>query len=45
VACPEEIAFQQKWIDTEQMEKLAIPMKNNSYGKYLLQLLKEAERI
>jgi len=45
VACPEEIAFQQKWIDTEQMERLAIPMKNNSYGKYLLQLLKEAERI
>lgn len=44
VACPEEIAFQKKWIDAEQMERLAIPMKKNSYGKYLLQLLKEAEQ-
>jgi len=38
---PEEIAFQQKWIDSEQMQRLAEPMKNNGYGKYLLKILNE----
>ena len=40
-ACPEEIAYRQKWINTEQMEILANTMINNSYGQYLLQVLKE----
>ncbi len=40
VACPEEIAFAQKWIDTAQLEKLATPLAKNSYGQYLLNLLK-----
>jgi glucose-1-phosphate thymidylyltransferase len=40
VACPEEIAFAQKWIDTAQLEKLAKPLAKNSYGQYLLNLLK-----
>ncbi|MGB3224945.1 MAG: glucose-1-phosphate thymidylyltransferase, partial [Desulforhopalus sp.] len=41
VACPEEIAYRQKWIDRHQIERLAQPMIKNGYGKYLLQLLKE----
>lgn len=41
VACPEEIAYRQKWIDAEQLERLAQPLAKNGYGKYLLQVLKE----
>lgn len=41
VACPEEIAFRQKWIDSAQLEKLAMPLAKNGYGKYLLQILNE----
>ncbi len=41
VSCPEEIAFRQKWISAEQLEKLAQPLKKNGYGQYLLQILKE----
>ena len=42
VACPEEIAFTKKWIDREQLEKLATPMLKNGYGRYLMQMLKES---
>lgn len=41
VACPEEIAFRQRWIDAAQLEKLAQPLTKNGYGQYLLQILKE----
>lgn len=41
VACPEEIAFRQKWIDASQLERLAQPLAKNGYGKYLLQILNE----
>ena len=41
VACPEEIAFRQGWINAEQLEALANPLKKNGYGQYLLSLLKE----
>ena len=41
VACLEEIAYRMKYIDAEQVKKLAEPMKNNSYGKYLLNMIKE----
>ena len=41
LACPEEIAFRQKWIDSAQVERLTEPMIKNGYGQYLLQLLKE----
>lgn len=40
IACPEEIAFRQGWIDAVQLEKLAIPLAKNGYGQYLLQVLK-----
>ena len=40
VACPEEIAFAQKWINAEQLQKLAQPLAGNGYGQYLLNLLK-----
>ena len=41
VACPEEIAYRQKWIDATQLEKLAQPLTKNGYGQYLLRVLKE----
>ena len=40
VACPEEIAFRQHWINAEQLAALADPLKKNGYGKYLLSLLR-----
>ena len=40
VACPEEIAWRQKWIDAAQLEQLAMPLAKNGYGKYLSRLLK-----
>jgi len=40
VACPEEIAFHQKWIDAAAIERLAQPLAKNGYGQYLLNLLK-----
>jgi len=41
VACPEEIAYRAGWIDATQLEALAQPMRKNSYGQYLMQLLRE----
>jgi glucose-1-phosphate thymidylyltransferase len=38
VACLEEIAYRMKYIDKEQLKKLAEPFKNNGYGQYLLKL-------
>ncbi len=40
VACPEEIAYHQKWITAEMLQKLAKPLAKNAYGQYLLNLLK-----
>ena len=40
VACPEEIAFRQGWINAGQLATLADPLKKNGYGQYLLSLLK-----
>lgn len=41
VACPEEIAYRQKWISAEQLEALAAPLSKNGYGQYLKRLLVE----
>ena len=41
VACPEEIAYRAGWIDAAQVERLATPMLKNSYGQYLMQLLRD----
>ena len=41
VACPEEIAFRNHWIDAGQLEKLGRSLVKNEYGQYLLRLLDE----
>ncbi len=41
VACPEEIAWRQGWIDAACLESLAQPLAKNEYGQYLLRVLKE----
>jgi len=41
IACPEEIAYRQGYIDAAQVEKLATPLKKNAYGQYLLAMLNE----
>jgi glucose-1-phosphate thymidylyltransferase len=41
VSCPEEIAYRYGYISADQLERTASSMKNNGYGSYLLQLLKE----
>ena len=38
VACLEEIAWRSGFIDTEQMQKLAMPLAKSDYGQYLLEL-------
>jgi glucose-1-phosphate thymidylyltransferase len=40
VCCPEEIAFKAGWITPVNLKKLAHPLKNNGYGRYLLGLLR-----
>ncbi len=41
VACPEEIAYRKGFIDASQVEKLAQVLAKNSYGQYLLRMIKE----
>ena len=42
VACPEEVAFRQGFIDAAQVEKLAQPLLKTGYGRYLMQVLTDA---
>jgi glucose-1-phosphate thymidylyltransferase len=41
ICCPEEIAFRQGYIGTEQLRALAAPMRGNDYGRYLLRIAEE----
>ncbi|MBH0077993.1 glucose-1-phosphate thymidylyltransferase, partial [Pseudoalteromonas sp. SWYJ118] len=40
IACLEEIAFNNKWLTKSEVEALAAPMLKNSYGQYLMDLVK-----
>ena len=42
IACPEEIAFNRDWIKSGDIIKLAKPMMKNSYGKYLMDIIRES---
>ena len=42
VGCPEEVAWRQGWITTNQLESLAQPLKKSGYGSYLLRMLEES---
>jgi glucose-1-phosphate thymidylyltransferase len=41
IGCPEEVAWRMKFIDDAQLEKLASEMAGNSYGQYLLSILRD----
>ena len=41
VACPEEIAYRQNWINAHELEALAAPLLKNGYGQYLQRILQE----
>ena len=41
VGCPEEVAWRQGWINDNQLEQLAQPLKKSGYGTYLMQVLQE----
>ncbi|HEY4126598.1 MAG TPA: glucose-1-phosphate thymidylyltransferase RfbA, partial [Gammaproteobacteria bacterium] len=43
VACPEEVAFRQGFIDAAQVDRLAQPLAKTGYGQYLLKVIKEAQ--
>ena len=44
VASLEEIGFRKGWISREQLLEAAMPMRNNSYGEYLIKLAEDAAR-
>ena len=44
IACPEEIAWRNGFIDKEQLARLAVPLQKSGYGKYLSHLLAEGVR-
>jgi glucose-1-phosphate thymidylyltransferase len=44
IGCPEEIAWNKKWINDAQLEALAAPLRNSGYGNYLLSLLRDGRR-
>jgi glucose-1-phosphate thymidylyltransferase len=39
ISCPEEIAYRMGYIGAEQLRSIAMPMRSNSYGQYLLRLV------
>ena len=43
IGCPEEVAYRRGYIDAGQLERLALTMSKNSYGQYLMELLRNPE--
>tara|TARA_B100000959_G_scaffold32562_1_gene31018 strand:- start:744 stop:1628 length:885 start_codon:yes stop_codon:yes gene_type:complete len=43
ICCPEEIAFNAGWITASKLKKLALPLKKNGYGQYLLNLTRQTK--
>jgi glucose-1-phosphate thymidylyltransferase len=41
IACPEEIAFREGWIDAQALRALAKPLANSGYGEYLMRVLED----
>ncbi len=41
IGCPEEIAWRQKWISSDQLKELARGLGKSTYGQYLLDLVKK----
>jgi len=39
IACLEEIAFNNGWINKEKLEEIAKPLHKNSYGEYLVEMV------
>ena len=44
IACPEEIAYRNGWIDAAQLQQLAQPLAKNGYGQYLIKILEQTYR-
>jgi glucose-1-phosphate thymidylyltransferase len=45
IACLEEIAFRQGWIDRKNLLELARPLRKTEYGAYLVEIADEAQHI
>jgi glucose-1-phosphate thymidylyltransferase len=45
IGSPEEVAYRMGYIDAEQLERLAVPVKKSGYGQYLLELLSDEEGV
>jgi glucose-1-phosphate thymidylyltransferase len=45
VACPEEIAYRQDWISAQHVQRLADRLNKNGYGRYLLDMVSEAQGV
>jgi glucose-1-phosphate thymidylyltransferase len=42
IACPEEIAFRNGWIDAAQVARLAHALGKSKYGEYLVRMISES---
>jgi glucose-1-phosphate thymidylyltransferase len=42
ICCPEEVAWQKRWIDADQLRAIAAPLAKSGYGEYLLGLLERS---
>jgi len=41
IACPEEIAWKNKWISSDELQSIAQSLRKSSYGEYLLEIIKQ----